>query len=131
MVYPKLTLTCGKTDIGQNSNGSISDFQISGQSLINKNCRNSRAIFDIDMKLGLVNKLAKGNTATSKKLMMKSCRQIAKSMLFFQLKSNLEQSGSWIPNAWSIILTFLLIVTFCFTKTESRSKKYLIQLLYY
>ena len=29
-------------EIRQNSNGGISDFQISGQSLINKNCHNSR-----------------------------------------------------------------------------------------
>ena len=30
-------------DIGQNSDGGISDFRISGQSLINKNCYNSSA----------------------------------------------------------------------------------------
>ena len=37
-------------DIEQNSNGGISDFQISGQSFIKENCQNSRTIYHIDMK---------------------------------------------------------------------------------
>ena len=45
-------------DIGQNSDGGISDFRISSQSLIND---------DTDMKLGPVTKLGKRNTATLKK----------------------------------------------------------------
>ena len=45
-------------DIGQNSDGGISDFRISSQSLIND---------DTEMKLGPVTKLGKRNTATSKK----------------------------------------------------------------
>ena len=55
------------SDIGQNYDRSISDFRISGQSFINENCHNSRTSDDIDMKLGLVTKLDKRNTATSKK----------------------------------------------------------------
>ena len=39
-------------DINQTSNGSISDSQISGQSLLNKNCHNSRTSNDTDIKLG-------------------------------------------------------------------------------
>ena len=35
------------SDIGQNSDGGISDFRISGQSLIKENCHNSRASDDI------------------------------------------------------------------------------------
>ena len=31
-------------DIGQNSDGGISDFRISGQSFINENCHNSRTV---------------------------------------------------------------------------------------
>ena len=54
-------------DIGQNSDGCISDFQISGQSLIKENCHNSRTSDDIDMKLGPVTKLDKRNKITSKK----------------------------------------------------------------
>ena len=54
-------------DIGQNSGGGISDFRISGQSLIKENCHNSRTSDDIDMKLGPVTKLDKRNKITSKK----------------------------------------------------------------
>ena len=54
-------------DIKLNSNEGISDLQISGQCLMKKNRHNSRTGSDIDMKLGPVTKLKKGNTATSKK----------------------------------------------------------------
>ena len=47
------------SDIGKNSDRGISDFQISGQSLIKVNCHNSRTSDDIDMKLGPVTKLDK------------------------------------------------------------------------
>ena len=53
-------------DIGQNSDGGISDFRISGQSLIKENCRNSRTSDDIDMKLGPITKLDKRNKKTTK-----------------------------------------------------------------
>ena len=46
-------------DIGKNSDGGISDFWISGQSLIKENCQNARTSDDIDMKLGPVTKLNK------------------------------------------------------------------------
>ena len=54
-------------DIGQISDGSISDFQISGQSLIKVNCHNSRTSDDIEMILVAVTKLGKRNKTTSKK----------------------------------------------------------------
>ena len=44
------------SDIGQNSDKGISNFQISGQSLIKRNDHNSSASYAIDMKLGLVTK---------------------------------------------------------------------------
>ena len=53
-------------EIWQNSHGGISDFRISGQSLIKGNCHNSRTSEDIDMKLGPVNKCEKRNKRTSK-----------------------------------------------------------------
>ena len=43
-------------DIGQNLDGGISDFQISGQSLIKENSHNSRTSDDIDTKLHKRNK---------------------------------------------------------------------------
>ena len=45
----------------------ISDFRISGQSLIKENCHNSRNSDDIDMKLGSVTNLDKRNKTLSKK----------------------------------------------------------------
>ena len=51
-------------DNGQNSDWGIYNFQISSQSFIRKNFRNSS--HDIDMKLGPVSKLDKRNTARSK-----------------------------------------------------------------
>ena len=54
-------------DIGQNSDGSISDFWISSQSLIKENCHNSRTSDDIGMKLGPRTKLDKRKKTTSKK----------------------------------------------------------------
>ena len=55
-------------DIGQNSDGGISNFQISGQTFIEENCHNSRTSNDIDVKLWQVTKLEEKNTATSKKV---------------------------------------------------------------
>ena len=55
-------------DIGKNSDGGISDFWISGQSLVKENRHNSRTSDDFDMKLEPVTKLDKKNKATSKKI---------------------------------------------------------------
>ena len=53
-------------DNGQNSGKRISHFWISGQSLINENCHNSRTSHDIGIKVAPVTKLEKINMATSK-----------------------------------------------------------------
>ena len=55
-------------DIRQNSDGGISHFRISGQSLIKGNCHNSRTSEDIDMKVGLVTKLDKRKSNVKKVL---------------------------------------------------------------
>ena len=86
-------------DIEQNSDWCISDFPISGQSLIQGNCHNSRTSDDIDMKLEPVIWQEKQNNF--KNLRMTSCRKIVKSVLFFQLTVNLEQSKSRILVAQS------------------------------
>ena len=54
-------------DIEQKSDGSISNFRISSQSLIIENCHNSRSSDDVDMKLGPVTKIDKTNKTASKK----------------------------------------------------------------
>ena len=104
--------------IGLNLDGGISDFQISSQSLIKKNCYNSRISNDIDIKLGPVIKLNKKNTVTLKKLTMMSCQQIVMSLLFFQFMANLEQSGSRIPDAWSVKVAFSLTAIFYFKNSK-------------
>ena len=53
--------------IGQNSDGGISDFWISGQSLMKTNCHNLRTSDDIDKKLGPETKLDKRNKTSAKK----------------------------------------------------------------
>ena len=53
-------------DTGQNSDGDIYDFRISGQYFLNENCHNSRTSHGIDIKLGLIPKLGKTNKSTSK-----------------------------------------------------------------
>ena len=63
--------------------------------------------------------------------MIRSCRKIVKSLLFFHFTANLEQSGSRIPDAQSAKLIFTLTVTFYFRKNENRTKKSLIQLSHY
>ena len=54
-------------DFRQNSDGGISDFLISGQSLIKENCHNSKTRGDNDMKRWPVTKLDKRNKTTSKR----------------------------------------------------------------
>ena len=55
-------------DIGQSPDGGISDFRVSGQSLIKENCNNSRTSDNIDMKLGLVTTFDKRNKILSKNI---------------------------------------------------------------
>ena len=52
----------------ENLEGGITDFRISGQSVINENGHSSRTSHDIDMKLGPISKLDKRNTANLKKM---------------------------------------------------------------
>ena len=55
-------------DIGQNSDGGISSFQIYGQSFINENCHNSSTSDDINNKLRPVTKLDKRKKNLSKEI---------------------------------------------------------------
>ena len=67
-------------DIGENSDGVISHFRISGQAFIKRNFHNSKTSDDIDMKLGSVAKLDKRNKATSKNfdydLILENCEAV-------------------------------------------------------
>ena len=67
IVYKRVSLNSPLSpDIGQNWDRGISDFRISGETLIKENCDNSRTTDVIDMKLGPVTNLDKRNIATSK-----------------------------------------------------------------
>ena len=102
--------------IGQNADGGIPDFWIIGQSLTNENYDNFKTSHGNDMKLRPVTKFDKRNRATLKNLAVTSCQQIVTSLSFFRFMTNLKQSGSWIPDAKSIILIFSLSVTFYLTR---------------
>ena len=82
------------------------------------------------MKLGLVLKLTREIRQRQKNLTMTLCQQIVTSLLCFQFMAYLEQSGSQIPEAWSVILSVSLTVTFYLAKTENRTKKPVTQLSY-
>ena len=83
------------------------------------------------MKLGPVTKSDKRNKKTSKKLRMTSCQKIVTSLSFFRFLANLEQSGGRIPDTESAEVMLSVTVTFCFTKTENRTKKSLTKLSHY
>ena len=105
--------------IGQNTDGGISDFQNSGQSIIKQNCRNSRAS-DIDMRLGPVTELDKGN-----KVMPKNWRWRYAGKLWYHC--HFSNIGQFAPIRKQ---NFINSNLFC-TKTENRTKKALTQLSHY
>ena len=70
----------------------ISNFQISGQYFVKRNCHNSRTSDNIDMKLEPVTiNLTRKTKTTTKKLIMMSCQKLITLLLFFQFTANLEQ----------------------------------------
>ena len=77
------------------------------------------------MNLGPLSKLNKIKMATSK------ISGGVTSLSFFQFMTNVEQSRSRIPDAWSVKFTFSLIVTFYLSKTENIIKKSLAELSNY
>ena len=111
-------------DIGQNSDEGISDFRISGQSLIKVNCHNSRTSDDdTDMKLGPVTKRDKRNKTTSKKfdgeVISTNCVVIVIFPIYGQFGAIQKSNSARIA---------------CKTKkqkTENRTKKSLTQLSHY
>ena len=82
------------------------------------------------MKLGLVTKLDKKCMAISKKSDDGVISQFMTSLSFFGFMVNLKQFRSRSPDIQSVKRTFSLIVNFCVTKTENRTKESLTQLSY-
>ena len=96
----------------QNSDGGISDFSISGQSLAKGNCHNSRASYDTDMKLRPATKFNKGNKTKSKNFNDDIISENCDVSAVFPIYSQFGAIESWIPDAWSVKFMFPLIVTF-------------------
>ena len=79
------------------------------------------------MRLGPVTKLDKRDKKTSKKIdndvKSENCDVIAIFRIF--------QFRGWIPDTKSAKFMFSVMITFCLTKTENRTKKSLTQLSHY
>ena len=75
------------------------------------------------MKLGPVTKIDKRNTATSNKFDDDVISVNFNVIVILTIMVNLEQSGIRSPGAWSVKLTFSLIVTFYLKQSENRTKK--------
>ena len=74
------------------------------------------------MKLGPVTKLDKRNKTTSKNVTLTPCQKIVTSLSFFRFLVNMKQFGGRIPDTESAKVLFSVIVSFCVTKTENRTK---------
>ena len=81
-------------NIGQNSDGVISNFQISSQI----NCINSRTSDHIDIKLRAVTKLDNRKKKLSKKIGDDVTSKNSNAIVTFLIYSQLEQCGSQIPD---------------------------------
>ena len=111
------------SDIGQNSDREIFDSRISSQSLIQRNCRNSRTSDDVDMKLGSATKRNKKNKITSKIFgddVMSENRDVIAIFLIFGQFGEIQK-----PDSGCIVCkTYIFINSnFYLTKTENRTKK--------
>ena len=73
------------------------------------------------MTLESVTEHDKRNIAKLKKSMMMPCQHHCNTLSFFQFMTNLKQSQSWIPEAWSLKLTYPLILFFYLTKIENKT----------
>ena len=114
-------------DTGKNSEAGISNFRISGQSLIKENFPNSRTSDDIDIKFGPVTKIDKRNKTASKKIdvavMSKNYDVINIFRIFGQLGA-IRRPDSRHRDCKSYIFSNRNLF---FTKTANRTKKSLTQ----
>ena len=96
-----------------------------GQLLIKENCHNSRTSDDVEIKLRPATKPDKRNKTTSKQfddyIKLGNCDEI---VIFFNLR---PICSNHIPDALSVKLMVLLIVTFYLTRKENGTKKSLTQ----
>ena len=115
----------------QNSDGDISNFRVSVQSLMKENCHNSRTRDDIHMKLGSVTKPDKRNKLTSKQIDNDVVLTNSDVIVIFLIYSQfgpirLPDSGRIVCKTYIFMKSNLLSY-----KTENRTKKYRTQLSHY
>ena len=77
------------------------------------------------MKPGPITELDKRDKTMSKKKDNNAISANCEVIVIFLIYDQFEQFRSQIPDTSSVKLTFSLIVTFYFAKTENRTKKYL------
>ena len=119
------------SEIGQNLDGVISDFRISGKCLIKENCPNSGTLYDIDMKLESVTKIDKRNTVLSKKfgndVMLLNCDIIIMLPIYDHFGAiQKPDSGRMVYKTCIFINSNLFFSNL--SKTENRTKKSMTQL---
>ena len=117
-------------DIGQNLDGDISDFQISGRIPYKKNVITPEPVM-IDIKLGPVTKLAKRNKIMSDKFddnVLSRNYDVIVIFLIYGLFGAIRN-----PDAAGMVYDFyiFLITAFYFTKSENRTNKSPTQLSHY
>ena len=122
-IYDKFGVTNSiqSRDTDKNSERVIFDFGIFCQSFINENFHNQTTSRDIDMKLGPVIKLNNKSTVKPKQTDDDVMQANFNPLFSFKTKDNLQPFENLYPDAWSIKLTFSIIVTFRFTKTGNRT----------
>ena len=78
-----------------------SDFQISGQSLLKENCRNSRTGDDLTWNMDKLTKIYRRNKTIARKLDDDVISDNCDIIVIFPIYGQFEQSGSRIPDAYS------------------------------
>ena len=114
------------SEIGQNLDGVISDFRISGKCLIKENCPNSGTLYDIDMKLESVTKIDKRNTVLLKKIgndvMLLNCDIIIMLPIYDHFGAiQKTDSGRMVYRTCIFINSNLFLVIFQKLKTELKN----------
>ena len=108
-------------DIGQNSNGGISDFRISVQSFINENCHNSEAGNYIGMKLRPSNWTWKEKQSNLKKI--RGWGYVSKLWRHCHF-SNLWQFGAfWNSDSGRIVFKTYIFINSNLLSYKNRTKK--------
>ena len=98
-------------DIGQSSDGGVSDFRISGQSLTKENCHNSGTSGDNEMKLGPETKL-------DDDVISRNCEVIAVFPIYGRF------GAIWNPDSGCIVCKIFVFIKSNLLSSKNRTKKF-------